>query len=84
MVLGHRVDVEAAVGEFGHQFVGGGEGESQFLDDVGAGVVEEAAIDGEDAEFGQVLLGIVDQLDGLVVVATSSPPQKAPCLRAWL
>ncbi len=61
--------LDAEVGETGHQLVGGGEAEAEFLHDIGAGVVEQAAVDGEDAELGQVVVAIVHEFLGHLEVA---------------
>ena len=64
---GNVLDIKAEVGEVGQEVVGGGQGEAEFLHDVGAGVVDVAAIDGEHTEFGQVGLGVFNQFLGLLV-----------------
>ena len=76
-VLGHQRGVASAFGQFGHQLVGNGKAEAQLLHDVRAGVVEQRSADGQHAEFGQVLLGIVDELDSLVEVAVLAAPELA-------
>lgn len=50
-----------------HQIIGGGKGEAEFLDNVGAGVVDVAATDGKHTEFGKVGLGKFHQFFGLLI-----------------
>ena len=42
-------------------------GEAEFLHNVGASIVDVAAVDGKDAELGQVGLGKFNQFLGLLV-----------------
>ena len=65
-MFGYLFHGEAALGEAGHQVVGGCKGESQFLDDAGACIVDVAAVDSQHAEARQVLLGKADKFDGFV------------------
>ena len=49
------------------QVVGGGKSETELLHDVGAGVVDMAAVDGKHTELGQVGLGVFDKFLSLLV-----------------
>ena len=68
-VLGHGGDIAALVAQLGKQLVGLGQREAKFLHDVGAGVGKQLAVHSQHAELRQVLLGIVQQLHGLGIVA---------------
>ena len=58
------LQLAAEVRQAGHHLVGGGQREAELLHDVRAGVVQQAAVDGQHAELGQRLVGVLHQLLG--------------------
>ena len=61
-IAGGTLHLASALAQACHQLVGGGKAEAKFLHDVRACVVKQVAVDGQHAELGQVLGGVVDEL----------------------